>query len=1110
MKLLAIYKSTDVGQRFKTKTLRIMKLTAIILLVACLQVSARSSAQNITLSEKNVSLEKILTEVSKQSGYDFWYENKLLLRSNKVDIKVVNATLEEVMDVCFKNQPLTWAIVGKIIVIKKKEFINTSFVTTTKAEVINLEKVKGTVTGDNGLPLAGATIIVKGSNAATRTDNSGNFEIDVEPGSTIVITYVGHETQQIKIGKEKSLTVSLKLSTASQGEAIVVIGYGTQKKKEITASVSTVKKEDFNQGFNRDAAQLIQGKAAGVNIVQPSGNPLAGSQIYIRGRQSLFAGEDGALVIIDGVPSSLSLIAPEDIESVDILKDGAASAIYGVRGSNGVILITTKKGGTAFKNNVEYSSYVTSERFVKTLPLLNAAEYREKLAAGLFFKGEDLGASTDWLKESTRSPISHVHNLTFRGGNSKTNYMANVNYRSLQGVFLKSDVNNLRIRTEVNQSLFNDIVKVNLGLIRNSSEFFRLTDYSGFNLEYSDYDYVYRAATIRNPTAPLKDTSGQWSGNYNIQGYFNPVGWIKETDSKVTNQETRTFGNITIRPVKELRLNALLSRTQFSETSGFFQTTNHPYSVAGGIGGYGSRNAQQTTENLLELTAEYAKVINAHNFKVLGGYAYQDRNTDAFNGRTRDFINNNFSFYLPQNASGIGQFQFPLNGSKLETNLIGYFGRVNYSYADKYFVMASIRREASSKLVGAEKPWGNFPAVSAGWRISKEKFMSNIKFLNELKLRASYGKTGAEPKEAFLALQRYTYGFLLNPATGTLVPALNFASNPNQKLRWEEKTEYNIGLDFGIIGNKITGSVDYYNRTTNGLLYLFPVSPTSNLLPNTWANAGKIVNKGIELAVNANIFQSKNFTWSSNFNIARNSNNVSSIRSDINKDTSISFFLTGNTGEPIGLNTHKVEVGQPLGNFYGYQVTDITDKGEWVYSDKDGKPISAAQRTPDDRKILGNGIPKVILGFNNTIRYKNFDLSIYLRGAFGFQILNAPRMFYENRKTDKHRNVLKSSFDKVFGKAIISKTADPDYNSYYIEDGDYVKINNLTIGYNFKFKGVNSARIYVAGTNLLTFTRYSGIDPEVDLYGNGLTPGIDYRDRFPTTRGFTFGLNVNF
>ena len=359
-------------------------------------------------------------------------------------------------------------------------------------------------------------------------------------------------------------------------------------------------------------------------------------------------------------------------------------------------------------------------------------------------------------------------------------------------------------------------------------------------------------------------------------------------------------------------------------------------------------------------------------------------------------------------------------------------------------------------------------------------------------------------------MQRYTYGFLLNPATGTLVPALNFASNPNQKLRWEEKTEYNIGLDFGIIGNKITGSVDYYNRTTNGLLYLFPVSPTSNLLPNTWANAGKIVNKGIELAVNANIFQSKNFTWSSNFNIARNSNNVSSIRSDINKDTSISFFLTGNTGEPIGLNTHKVEVGQPLGNFYGYQVTDITDKGEWVYSDKDGKPISAAQRTPDDRKILGNGIPKVILGFNNTIRYKNFDLSIYLRGAFGFQILNAPRMFYENRKTDKHRNVLKSSFDKVFGKAIISKTADPDYNSYYIEDGDYVKINNLTIGYNFKFKGVNSARIYVAGTNLLTFTRYSGIDPEVDLYGNGLTPGIDYRDRFPTTRGFTFGLNVNF
>ena len=1092
------------------QSLRVMKLTTALLLMAFVHCYASGTAQSITLSKKSVPLDYVFRELNRQTGVEFVYDIQMIKKGNNVDINVKNATLADVLKVCFATQPFSYIMEGNTVILKEKELSVKKEVQTNKEDIAS--KVKGLIKDELGKPFSGVTVINKESGAGTSTGTDGTFTIEANVGDILEFSFVGYkkETYAVKtIQKVIELDLSIEIA---ENAAIVVIGYGTQKKSEVTASVASVKKEDFNKGYMKDAAQLIQGKAAGVNIALPSGDPLSGSQIYIRGRQSLFAGEDGALILVDGVPSSLSLIAPEDIESVDILKDGAASAIYGVRGSNGVILITTKKAKASNKVSVEYTTYATAENFYKTLPFLTAGQYRDKLAQNMFFKGEDLGASTDWLGEISRTAVSNVHNLTFNGGSTNSNYMANINYRMLEGSFLKSDLNNLKIHLETNQTLFNGIVKVNIGGLINRNKYFFLSDNSGFTQEYNGYDYAYRTAIIRNPTAPIKDPADpeRWSGNYATQGYFNPIGWIKETDAKASNQETRTYGNITITPVKGLRLNALLSRTQFNEIRGFYQTQNHPWSVSGNIAGYASRVSSEYIENLMELTAEFTKTINKHSIKGIAGYSYQDRDEQGFSGRTRDFINDNFSYNILQNASGIGQFPFPLNSSRVNTNLIGFFGRLNYSYNDKYFLMASIRREASSKLVGADEPWGNFPAVSAGWNLGNEMFMKDLKFLSSLKLRASYGLTGAAPKAAFLALQKYSWNYILNPATNTLIPSLQFTSNPNQKLKWEQKSEVNFGLDFGLFSNRITGSIDYYNRTTTGLLYFFPVSPAANLLPNTWANAGKITNKGLEIIINATPVTNKDFVWNTSFNFARNTNNVLSIKSDVNKDTAISFFFTGTTGEPIQLPTHRVEVGQPLGNFYGFKVIDIDTSGNWIYEGKDGKPITGSLRTPDDRKVLGNGIPKVILGWNNSFRYKKFDLNFYLRGALGFQILNAPRMFYENRKTDKHRNVLISSFDKVFGKTVISKTADPDYNSYYIENGDYFKLSNITLGYNFKFKGINSARIYISSNNTLIFSGYKGVDPEVDLYGNGLTPGVDPRDHYPTTRTVTLGVNVNF
>lgn len=961
--------------------------------------------------------------------------------------------------------------------------------------------ITGTVTeSKTGTPLAGVSIQLKGTNTGTVTDAEGKFRLPVpDAGGVLQISNTGFSTQEVAIGNQQAINFQL-VRTSSNLDEVVVIGYGTQKKKEVTASIASVKSENFVKGAVNDAGQLLQGKVAGLTIGSPSGSPVNNSQIVLRGINSINAGSE-PLVLVDGIPGNLRTVAPEDIESIDVLKDGAAAAIYGTRGTNGVILITTRKSNGRIQS-VEYSGYVSTQRIARRPDMLTAAQYRQKKAEGVT-AFDDQGASTDWFDEILQKPISHVHNLSYRGGNAQTNYLVNLNYRYFEGIMLESDNRALSGRFDINHSMFDGLLKANINIINTNQR---------YNTSGNGYDfngYTYRQALIRNPTSPIKNPNGSWNEQTGLYLYENPIARIKESEGENNNQNTRLAGTLILAPVKGLTITGLFARTNFNELRGYSETKRHISNVRDTRNGYASRGSTHTEENLMELTANYSRSVGNHSFSVLGGYSYQDNTYENSFAENWDFPTDLFTYNNIGQGDARRRGITDLSTDKTRRNLIGFFGRATYNFKDKYLLMASVRREATSALVGAIKPWGTFPAVSVGWRINKEKFMENISAIEDLKLRVGYGITGTPPQTLFLGVARLGYsGYTLS--NGRWVPQLVPISNPNPNLRWEQKAEFNAGIDFSLYKGRVSGSFDAYKRKVNGLLYEFPVPTPPNLFRTTWANVGVMENKGIEAIVNFIPISKKDFEWSSSINFSTNSNKLVSLSNQDYKTTN-DFFNVGGTGEPIQTYTHRVKVGRAIGEFYGFKVIDIDDKGKWIYQGKDGKSVSFAdfKAADEDKMVLGNGLPKYYAGWNNNFRYKKFDLAVTMRGAFGFQILNFQRMYYENTGRTQY-NQLNSAYDKVFGKTVLDKNVPLQYNSYYIENGDFWKVDNITLGYSIgNIKNiVKNARIYVAMLNSFVITGYKGIDPEVNRIG--LTPGNDDRDKYPSARTFTFGVNVIF
>lgn len=958
--------------------------------------------------------------------------------------------------------------------------------------------VSGVVKDKKGEPIIGANIMEKGTTNGTITDFDGKYTLKVKSAqSVLTISYIGYKTQEIPVGNGGKKDITLQDDSELMDE-VVVIGYGTQRKGDVTSAVASVKAEDFTAGKIGDAAELIKGKVAGLTIAKGSGDPNAESTIRLRGVISLQGGST-PLVLVDGIEGGLGTVSPENIASIDVLKDASAAAIYGTRGANGVILITTKNGQRESRTAANYSGYMSLSKFGKTLDFYGAEEIRQGLTNYV-----DKGYDTDWLDAVSRTAFTHNHNFNISGGSKNTTYSADFTYRKEEGVLLETYNEEMRMRFDVSHWMLNDMLKVNFNMVKTFHKNGPI-DAAGLG--------IYRQAIMRNPTEPIWNEDGTFYENFAVNYYYyNPVGIIREQDGKYNSENTRMTGNITFEPIKNWQTNLMLSRRVTSDHNRGYYTSEYFSQKSENHTGYAYHSQNEYTTDNLEVTSKYNHTWNKHRFDALVGYNYQYNVNEGFGANNYDYPTD---FYLWNNlglGTALKDGKAGMSSYKNDNTLIGFFGRVSYGYDNKYNVLLSVRREGSSKF-GENNKWATFPSVSLGWTISNEKFMEGLTWLNNLKLRAGYGVTGVIVGDSYNSLTRYEYGSPYFYDNGVWHQGLSVKSNPNPDLKWETSKEFNIGLDWAVLDERLSGSIDVYQKKTSDMLYDFTVPTPPNLYNKTLANAGKMRNQGIEIAVNAIPVRTKDFEWKTTVTASHNANKLLSLSNDL--------YETSNQidhaylGEPINLSTQRMEVGRSMGQFYGMKSVGVSENGLWmVENTKTGEieEFTDNMLSNDDyRQYLGNALPKLYLGWNNSFRYKNFDLSFQMTGQFGFKILNEPRAYYENNSIAYNR--LKSVQKAPYGGQYTLSTAQKQtFVSYYLEDGDFLKMTNITLGYNIPLKSskfVKNIRAYVSADNLFCITGYDGLDPEMsnsDIW----SLGIDWRDKYPSTRSFTFGLNVSF
>ena len=966
--------------------------------------------------------------------------------------------------------------------------------------VLQQKAISGKVVDSKGESIIGANIMEKGTTNGTITDFDGNFNLNVAANAVLQISYIGYKTQEIPVSQLKAgAVITLKEDTEVMDE-VVVIGYGTQRKGDVTSAISSVKAEDFTVGKVGDAADLIKGKVAGLSIAKGSGDPNATSTIRLRGVISV-NGSTTPLVLVDGVEGDLSTVAPENIESIDVLKDASAAAIYGTRGANGVILITTKTGRREAHTTASYSGYVSASQFGKKLDFMTAEDVR---AGKTNFT--DKGYDTDWLDAISRTGFTHNHSFNISGGTKQTTYSADFTYRKEDGVIMNTYAEDIRMRFDVSHWMLNDMLKVNLNMVK------KWHKNSATNATNSDQSNIYRQAIARNPTAPIYNEDGSYNEDFGVNYYYNPVGMLEERLGNYSYEETRATGNITLEPIKGWQTNLMLATSRFGAHDKGYNTSEYYGNQLNQWTGYAYHTNSESYQNNLEITSKYDLNVGKHRMNAMVGYSYQ------YYKYEQNYANNyNFpTDFFQWNNLGIGQAlkegKAGMGSSASENTLIGFFARVSYAYDNRYNLLVSVRREGSSKF-GDNNKWGTFPSASLGWTISNEEFMKGITWLNNLKLRAGFGITGVIPNNPYESLTKYTYGSSYYYSDGKWLPGLSVNSNPNPDLRWEKSTEFNVGLDWSVLDDRLGGSIDLYNKKTTDLLFLYTVPTPPNLYNQTLANAGSVRNQGIEIAVNAVPVRTKDFEWKTVVTVSANKNKLLSLSNDMYESNS--FIDTGGLGEPISISTHRMEEGHALGDFYGLKSVGVSENGLFLIEKPDGEIVEFANdqlKNDEYRQYLGSGLPKVYLGWTNNLSYKNWDLSMQFTSQLGFKILNEPRAFYENNSIAYNR--LKSVEEAPYGGQYTLSSSQPQtFVSYYLEDGDFLKLTNLTIGYTFPIKKNNKyikgVRAYLSGDNLFCITGYSGLDPELSN-ANPTYAGIDYRDKYPSIRSFTFGLNLTF
>ena len=956
--------------------------------------------------------------------------------------------------------------------------------------------VKGVIKDAKGEPIIGATVTEKGTTNATVTDLDGNYSLKVSHrNAVLVVSYIGFVAQEIPAGSD----VTLQEDNALLNE-VVVIGYGTQRKGDVTSAITSVKAEDFAQGNIRDAGDLIKGKVAGLTIANGSGDPSAASSIRLRGIISLQGGNT-PLVLIDGLEGSLNTVAPENIESIDVLKDASAAAIYGTRGAAGVILITTKAGKREARTTANYSGYVSLASFGKKLDMMDGDDIR----AGKT-NYTDRGYDTDWLDAVSRTALTHNHNVNISGGNKSTSYNADFTYRDQQGVFIKTYGKEMHFNGGLSHWMFNDMLKLQFNILKRWHENGPV-DAAG--------QMVYRQALMRNPTEPIYAEDGDYYENFGINYYYNPVGILKEQTGEYKTETTRLTGNITLEPIRGWQTNLMLSTERYNAHDEGYQTSKYYGQKNSYTTGYAYHSYGYNKTNNLELTSTYKHQWGQHRFEALVGYSYQYQVDESFYANNTNFASDFYTY----NNMGVGKYlkdgKAGMGSDKSDDTLVGFFGRVSYGFGEKYNVLLSLRREGSSKF-GENYKWGSFPSASLGWTISKEKFMEGTRsWLDNLKLRAGFGVTGVIPGRRYLSLTTWALGSpYYYDANGVWQQGLSVDQNPNPDLKWEKSTEYNVGIDFAVLGDRIWGSIDLYHKKTVDMLWEYDVPVPPNLYPRTMANVGEMRNQGIEVAINAIPVRTNDFEWKTTATFAHNATKLLSLSNDLYETANRHYIAY--LGEPISLSTQIMEVGKPLGQWYGLKSVGVSENGLWMIENpQTGEIVEFNDNMLTDKETwyqnLGNAIPKFNVGWSNTLKYKNFDLNMQFTGQFGFKILNEARAYYQNNAVTYNR--LKDAANAPYSDGNVLKPAQKQtFVSYYLSNGNFFKLSNLTLGYNVPLKEnkyIKGARIYASADNVFTITSYNGLDPELSN-GDPQYSGIDQRDKYPTIRTYTLGLNVTF
>lgn len=957
--------------------------------------------------------------------------------------------------------------------------------------------VKGVVKDNKGEALPGVSIIIKGTTTGTITGIDGDYTLNVpNKNSTLVFSYMGFQTQEVPVNGQTSININLTEDIRVFDE-LVVVGYGTMKKREVTSSVETITSKDFKEGGSRNPLDLIQGKVAGLNMTRTQGsNPNAGVDIQLRGVSSL-TGNRSPLIVIDGVPGgSLDLLQQDDVESISVLKDGSAAAIYGTRANAGVILITTKKGKSG-KAEFNYSSYLRHEVVNDRPDIMSASDYRKLIAEGVINKDQNFGANTDLFNELlNKGNLSHYHNFSMTGGTEATTYRASLFYSDLKGVVKQNGREQYGGRVHIQQKGLDDHLTMSVNL---STNFNKANMLGGSTGDFSQ-------AIQRNPTAPLKNEDGTFFETHAFDNY-NPMSRLANRISKRDQQTTLGDLRADLKIIDGLSLSAIAAFQRDTYNDRYFRSINdwdqRPGSQYQGMA-YASKNNYLKKDKSFEATANYRKMFaEEHVITALLGYSYQYQTREEFSVNNNGFTTDGFLDWNLGAGSAIQNDKLPRPGmgsNKWESTLVGFFGRINYSFADRYFLQFILRREGSSKF-GKNHKWGNFPAASAGWTISEERFMQNVDFVKDLKLRVGYGVTGNEGISPYQSMHTLSTGGVY-PQDGVYYQTYGASRNANPDLKWEQKREFNAGLDFSILNHRITGSFDFFVRNTKDLLYEYNAQQPSYIHSRIWANVGTLRSTGFEFQLSGVAIEKENFKWTIDLVGSTLNNKLTKLSSDLFKSNWLSFYglpSPGNLGDAI-----RLEEGGKIGNFYGKRFAGFTDDGEWLFYKKDGSKVRAGETSEEDLAVIGNGVPKFQGSINQRFEYKGFDLSLMFRTKLGFDILNLKDLYYANKKWLPN-NMLKQAVKKYN-----HINDDPQYSDYYIEKGNFIKLDNMTLGYTFDFDipMISHLRLYATVSNLFTISSYSGKNPEVQ--DTGFEAGIDKRDYYPGTTSWTVGLNVTF